>query len=62
MVLRREDLRNRMIRLIGHGRLTVTTMAIGVKVLNPHSYVVEEGGALRRQSLSYAEELRPLAA
>jgi len=26
------------------------------------AYVVEEGGALRRQSLSYAEELRPLAA
>jgi predicted PurR-regulated permease PerM len=28
MLLRREDLRNRVIRLIGHGRLTVTTMAI----------------------------------
>src|SRR5262249_44000511 len=27
-LLRREDLRNRVIRLIGHGRLTVTTMAI----------------------------------
>jgi len=26
------------------------------------AYVVEEGGALRRQSLSYAEELRPIAA
>ena len=26
------------------------------------AYVVEEGGALRRESLSYAEELRPLAA
>ena len=28
MLLRREDLRNRVIRLIGHGRLTLTTMAI----------------------------------
>jgi predicted PurR-regulated permease PerM len=28
MLLRREDLRNRVIRLIGHGRLTVTTIAI----------------------------------
>ena len=26
------------------------------------AYVVAEGGALRRHSLSYAEELRPLAA
>jgi hypothetical protein len=28
MLVRREDLRNRVIRLIGHGRLTVTTMAL----------------------------------
>src|SRR5262245_27666660 len=28
MLLRREDLRNRLIRLIGHGRITVTTRAI----------------------------------
>jgi predicted PurR-regulated permease PerM len=28
MLLRREDLRNRIIRLIGHGRLTITTMAL----------------------------------
>ncbi len=28
MLVRREDLRNRIIRLIGHGRITVTTMAI----------------------------------
>jgi predicted PurR-regulated permease PerM len=28
MLIRREDLRNRVIRLIGHGRLTVTTMAL----------------------------------
>jgi predicted PurR-regulated permease PerM len=28
MLLRREDLRNRVIRLIGHGRLTVTTLAL----------------------------------
>jgi predicted PurR-regulated permease PerM len=28
MLLRREDLRNRVIRLIGHGRLTATTLAI----------------------------------
>jgi predicted PurR-regulated permease PerM len=28
ILLRREDLRNRIIRLIGHGRLTVTTMAL----------------------------------
>jgi predicted PurR-regulated permease PerM len=28
ILLRREDLRNRVIRLIGHGRLTVTTMAL----------------------------------
>jgi predicted PurR-regulated permease PerM len=28
MLLRREDMRNRVIRLIGHGRLTLTTMAI----------------------------------
>ncbi len=28
MLLRREDLRNRLLRLIGHGRLTVTTRAL----------------------------------
>jgi predicted PurR-regulated permease PerM len=28
MLLKREDLRNRLIRLIGHGRLTVTTKAV----------------------------------
>jgi predicted PurR-regulated permease PerM len=28
MLARREDLRNRLIRLIGHGRLTLTTMAV----------------------------------
>ncbi len=28
MLMRREDLRNRLIRLVGHGRITVTTMAI----------------------------------
>jgi predicted PurR-regulated permease PerM len=28
MLMRREDMRNRVIRLIGHGRLTMTTMAI----------------------------------
>jgi predicted PurR-regulated permease PerM len=28
MLVRREDLRNRVIRLVGHGRLTVTTMAL----------------------------------
>ena len=28
MLLHREDLRNRLIRLVGHGRLTVTTKAV----------------------------------
>jgi predicted PurR-regulated permease PerM len=28
ILLRREDLRNRFIRLVGHGRITVTTKAV----------------------------------
>jgi quercetin dioxygenase-like cupin family protein len=41
--------------------------AVTVHVYSPPlwrmgAYVVEDGGTLRRQSLSYAEELRPLAA
>jgi predicted metal-dependent enzyme (double-stranded beta helix superfamily) len=44
------------------GEPAVTIHAYSPPLWRMGAYVVDDGGALRRESLSYAEELRPLAA
>ena len=44
------------------GEPAVTIHAYSPPLWRMGAYVIEDGGALRRESLSYAEELRPLAA
>jgi len=44
MLMRREDLRNRMLRLIGHGRLTVTTRALDEATHRISGYLIMQLG------------------
>jgi predicted PurR-regulated permease PerM len=44
MLMRREDLRNRLLRLIGHGRLTVTTRALDEATHRISSYLIMQLG------------------
>jgi predicted PurR-regulated permease PerM len=45
MLLKRENLRNRLIRLVGHGRMTVTTKARGSPALCSLPGIMDDGGS-----------------
>jgi predicted metal-dependent enzyme (double-stranded beta helix superfamily) len=58
------DFRSSDIHRVAHepGEPAVTIHVYSPPLWRMGAYVVEPGGTLRRESLSYAEELRPLAA
>src|SRR5579872_3540678 len=44
MLIQREDIRDRLIRLVGHGRLTVTTRALDDASTRVSRYLIAQGG------------------